>query len=395
MMAEPPLFWIKQISDSLSEVKEVPLWGFPPAFPLDALTKQIAELLHLPDLKISIENIQVRSSDETTSGLGAKPAIIALELTPLSQPLYWLMGQEDVRKLNAAALSLHNNSKGFSTPAFQEGFYRFLALDIAEAIDGLGAFKDLSLKIAAPQMPPAEEALCLDIALRSSKHTLWGRIVCPHAFRHAFKAHFSMTPASLSQSSLAKEVSITLRAEVGWTHLSLSRWKEVKVGDFILLDRCSYDPSTNKGTAALALNSTPLLHARLKGESMKIVDYAFYHEETMNENEHFSDEEEPTEPEGEEHLDNEEHLWSPLEKESSSEELISTQEIQLSLTVEVARLKINLDKLLQLRPGNVLELPVRPEQGVDISIGGKKIAKAELIKLGDLLGVKILQLGDQ
>jgi flagellar motor switch protein FliN/FliY len=290
---------------------------------------------------------------------------------------------------------LHNNSKGFSTPAFQEGFYRFLALYIAEAIYGLGAFKDLSLKIAAPQMPPAEEALCLDIALRSSKHTLWGRIVCPHAFRHAFKAHFSMTPASLSQSSLAKEVSITLRAEVGWTHLSLSRWKEVKVGDFILLDRCSYDPSTNKGTAALALNSTPLLHARLKGESMKIVDYAFYHEETMNENEHFSDEEEPTEPEGEEHLDNEEHLWSPLEKESSSEELISTQEIQLSLTVEVARLKINLDKLLQLRPGNVLELPVRPEQGVDISIGGKKIAKAELIKLGDLLGVKILQLGDQ
>ena len=60
--------------------------------------------------------------------------------------------------------------------------------------------------------------------------------------------------------------------------------------------------------------------------------------------------------------------------------------------MEIGRLKINLDKLLHLKPGNVLELSVRPEQGVDLSIGGKKMAKAELIKLGDVLGVKILHL---
>jgi flagellar motor switch protein FliN/FliY len=47
--------------------------------------------------------------------------------------------------------------------------------------------------------------------------------------------------------------------------------------------------------------------------------------------------------------------------------------------------------LLHLKPGNVLELSVRPEQGVDLSIGGKKVAKAELVKLGDVLGVKILE----
>ena len=122
----------------------------------------------------------------------------------------------------------------------------------------------------------------------------------------------------------------------------------------------------------------------------------------MNENEDLSGEEEPSEeseeiPEPafeEESPKNEESLWASDTEESSLDTLIPTSDIQLSLTVEVARFKINLEKLLQLKPGNVLELPVRPEQGVDISIGGKKVAKAELIKLGDILGVKILQRGD-
>ena len=113
----------------------------------------------------------------------------------------------------------------------------------------------------------------------------------------------------------------------------------------------------------------------------------------MSEDESFSDEEEIPETEVEE-SEKEDHLWASEKEENRTEELASELDIQLSLTVEVARLKINLEKLLQLKPGNILELPVRPEQGVDLSIGGKKMAKAELIKLGDVLGVKILHLGD-
>src|SRR6185503_14994494 len=104
------------------------------------------------------------------------------------------------------------------------------------------------------------------------------------------------------------------------------------------------------------------------------------------------EEDEPSAPESE--LPEEEnHLWTESD-ESSVEKQLSAQDIQLSLTVEVGRLKINLDKLLQLKPGNILELPIRPEQGVDLSIGGKKMAKAELVKLGDVLGIKILHLND-
>lgn len=393
MTAPPPLFWIKQISSSLEEIKEIPLWGFPPPFPLEECSRKIADVLPLGDVKISIENIQLRAASETTSGFGINPLSIAIELTPLGEPVYFLMALEDVRKLCTAALLAQANGKGFSTPAFQEGFYRFLALQIIETIDQLNPIGDLSMKLASQRQLPMKEALCIDISIGMPKMTLWGRLICSHAFRHAFKAHFSRAPAAfLANSPLSKQIDLFLHVEIGQTSLLLSQWNNIKVGDFILLDHCSFDPLSQRGTALLSLNSMPLLRARFKENNLKIIDYAFYQEELMNENENFSDEEGPSGSEMQ--PENNNHLLSSQNSENSMENLISSHDIQLSLTVEVARLKINLEKLLQLKPGNVLELAVRPEQGVDISIGGKKMAKAELLKLGDVLGVKILHLGD-
>jgi flagellar motor switch protein FliN len=389
-MTQAPLFWLKQIAGSLEELQEVPLWGFPPAFPFEACAEKIANILQAPELKITVEATQMRTASEIGSGLGAHFLSTTIELSPLSEPVYWLMAQEDVRKLCAAALSEQPNGvsgKGFTSSVFSEGFYRFLILQAASAIDELGAFSDLTVVIGQSRPIPKEEALCFDIGVRLPKLTVWGRLVCPLSFRAAFKEHFHMTASSLA-SPRAKEIELTVCAEVGRTQLSVEQFKKAKVGDFIVLDHCSYDPSTQKGTAIFSLNDSPLLRVRLKGDSVKIVDYAFYYEDThMNEREQFS-EEEPPPPENEE-----EHLWTSSESESNPvEQQLAAQDIQLSLTVEVARLKINLEKLLHLQPGNVLELPIRPEQGVDLSIGGKKMAKAELVKLGDILGVRILQL---
>lgn len=398
-MKEPPLFWMKHICDTLEDLKEIPLWGYPPAFPLEALSEKIATLLNLSEVKISVEHSKMRSGQEISSGLGAHIVCTSIELSPLSEPLYWLIGQEELRKLCTTALQsssagTYQNGKGFTSSSFQEGFYRFLGLQIAEAIDSLNAFNDLSIKMGFSRPVPKEESFCIDVGLHLPKQTLWGRIVCPTSFRSAFKAHFSMTPARLAASPLAREIEIPMQALIGLVRLHPAQLEKVKPGDFIILDHCSYDPSTHKGSAVLFLKTFPLLRVRLKPEGLKIVDYAFYYEENIMKDEESFAEEEPAEPE-EELEGDENHLWSSSETgESPVEHPHSSQEVQLSLTVEVARLKINLEKLLHLQPGNVLELPVHPEQGVDLSIGGKKMAKAELVKLGDILGVKILQLSD-
>jgi flagellar motor switch protein FliN/FliY len=121
------------------------------------------------------------------------------------------------------------------------------------------------------------------------------------------------------------------------------------------------------------LGETPLLMARMKSEGMKILDFAFYREET------------PGEEPAEEVPVEEQELASEEPKEEANRDGVT-------LTAEMGRVRIPLQKLLHLHPGMILELFMRPEQGVDITIGGKKVAKGELLKLGETAGLRILDI---
>jgi flagellar motor switch protein FliN/FliY len=94
---------------------------------------------------------------------------------------------------------------------------------------------------------------------------------------------------------------------------------------------------------------------------------------------------------------------SKLEEDISNEEIVEVndqeenvnplQSMPVTLTVEAARFKITLDKLMNMQPGNVLDLSVHPEQGVDLSVNGQKIGRAELVNLGETLGIRIIEMG--
>jgi flagellar motor switch protein FliN len=397
-MNEAPLSWVKEIQHTLIDTGAIPLSGHAPAFPWNALSSQISSLLDLPDLKITPHQTSFLKDNAITTGFGSGFVSIALDLAPLSNQVFWLMSRDDVAKLTSLALTLSQKEKGFSSPKFQEGFYYFLGTQAVQTVNALSCFGNLALNIAKPASPPQEESLCIDVEIQHPEHTFWGRLVCPTSFHEAFKTHFaSREPPPLTEAA-TQHIDISLHVQLGQTSLSLSEWQGVNVGDFILLDRCTFDPKTHKGTAALVLEQTPIFRARIKDNSLKIVDYALYREEENSMNfKSPHNEENPEEDLSSVELEAEEadegkHLWSPENDETTK--LISPREIPLTLSIEVARLQMSLDKLLQLSPGNVLELPVKPEQGVDVVIGGKKVAKAELIKLGAVLGIKILQIGE-
>ena len=115
-----------------------------------------------------------------------------------------------------------------------------------------------------------------------------------------------------------------------------------------------------------------------------------------------SETEEEKEPPEEESLEEEElkeeqespeHLWSAEKGEAPLEKLMAASDVPLTLTVEAGRLEMSLEKVMELRPGNTLELKTRPEDLLDVTLNGKRIAKAELVKIGSVLGIKILSLG--
>lgn len=74
-------------------------------------------------------------------------------------------------------------------------------------------------------------------------------------------------------------------------------------------------------------------------------------------------------------------------------ETISPEEIPLNIVVEVGRFQMSVQKLMELQPGNILDLNVHPEEGVNLTVNGKRIAKGELLLVGDILGIRVLDVG--
>lgn len=375
-MTKPPAEWIREIQMALAAAKLLPPSSAPP-FPWDGIAAKISSLTELSDVTVAPRRIHSLPAKEISSGFGAAFLAIPFEMTPLSGHAFFLMSKEDVTKLTSAAILSSHQSRGLSSSKFQEGFYYFLLNLCLEALDQLKAFDSLSVKLSTPRSLPLEEALCIDIEIEFSGQMVWGRVVCPLSLKEAFQTHFNTKPPPALTSDLIKHLNVNLQCQLGETTLSVAKYQKIRVGDFLLLDRCSFDPKTLKGTATLCLENIPLLRARIKEGNVKIIDYVYHRQE-----------EESIESE-EELADTDEHLWSATEESESA----PSNEPSITLIVETTPLALPLEKLISLSPDAPLELSIHPEQGVDLISKERKVAKGELIKLGEMIGVKILQIG--
>ncbi|MCB1136106.1 MAG: FliM/FliN family flagellar motor switch protein [Chlamydiia bacterium] len=83
----------------------------------------------------------------------------------------------------------------------------------------------------------------------------------------------------------------------------------------------------------------------------------------------------------------------PVTPRVSSTPVTSAQNIPFDVTVEVGRLKLTAKQLMSLGAGSVLELNIDPEGSLDLVAQGACIGKGELIRVGDVLGVRVLSMG--
>lgn len=75
------------------------------------------------------------------------------------------------------------------------------------------------------------------------------------------------------------------------------------------------------------------------------------------------------------------------------EPLVAIQNVPMALNVELGQIEMSLEKILALEPGNILELDFHPEEGVQLVINGRVVGRGEIIKIGESLGVRVLELG--
>jgi len=399
-MSTTPEGWIKQIETSILQSREIPMWGAFPGFPWKDFAKAFSANFNLKKFNMSLGTAEWKPSSTILTGMGRSPLQLSIEMTPLQGSFSLIVPSEDFTKLSSWAIDPKAGEEGFSDPFLQKGFFRYITLEALHLVDQMQIFKGLSPKLV--DMPLSkEDAYCIDIALEKDGETVWGRLVCPPLFHNAFKDRYIGDWKLSIPSEMYEEIDINLSLSAGRTSLTQDQWNDLYEGDFVFLDYCSYSPELKRGTFQLVFDTTPLFQVKLKDENVKILDYALYYEENKMSDENIDENpiEEPTgemppptppEPE----LPEEGVPEQPMPVEQPrSEEVISAKKVPIHLSVEVASMKMNLDKLLKLKPGNTLELNVMPQQGVSLVANGKCMAKGDLVQIGDVIGVKITKIG--
>ena len=444
---QTPYDWLKTIPTALLKEDAIPLIRSPVEFPWEKVAKELAQNFHIQKLQLNPGEIRWRTAEELTSDFGEKASVLNFVIPSLEGKVAWVMAEKDVRLLMSELLNQSKDDLGFIHPDYVDGFYRYIANEVLFILSKTKFIPALSPQLENDKSLPGQSCLSLDVQFDLLNLSLIGRVLISSEMRRAWMQSQASATMEIPMD-LSQKIFVDISVEAGRTALTLNEWKQVSKGDMIVLDSCSLIPGDEKGRVMLTLNGVPFFRAKIKQGSLKLLEHPLHYEVEDNmgkkisddedefehedeESEEFHDEESEIDhdfEESEEHEDeeiSEEHEDEEISEEHEEEEisehdiseegeeeaekegeeetaegkhpvsapLMKAEEIPLSIVVEVGRLRMSVQKLTELQPGNLLELNARPEDGVDLVVSGRRIAKGELLKIGDILGVRILDIG--
>jgi flagellar motor switch protein FliN len=430
--------WLKQIPGELFKLDEKPLLGFPSTFSWETFSAALGKSLQMKNLSISPGTLQWLSQTEILAGLGDQLKSISLSVNPLPGQVTWIMPEKGLVRIMHLLLNPSSSTFPDTLDAnFIKAFNQFLAAEAINALEKTDFDKKLVPVAMKESHMPAEACLGLDITILLDNEPIYGRLLLSQEFRRSWAQRFALQQKTLPLSSpIADALQVVIHLEAGKVNLKPSEWKQIVPGDFVALDACSLDPEDDKGRVMLVINGTPFFRAKIKQGSIKILEHPLYHEVNTamdtpkkNEEEEFDDADFDIEEEGKEDKEEKKHEEEkhPAGEEFSDEDFdisdedakaeakpasaktpepapaaeakaaisqtpLVVDEIPLPVVIEVGRIQMSVKKLLELQPGNMLELDIHPESGVDLVVNGKRIARGELLKIGESLGIRISEL---
>lgn len=383
--------WLEKISPALRDLDMIPLLGHAPAIDWETICQTLEQNFELKDINITFRETAWKASEEIGRDFGSQTNIVPLHITPLEGHLFWVMSNRDIQKLSCWVLTKEKQSPALQTMNLQEGFYRYLTLEALDAIFSHPPLNHLTPQIA-PLTTSKEEMLCFDVEIEHGEEVCIGRLAMSASMQKSWRKHFYAEDQTYLSEKFASKLDLPLSIVVGNVALDYTSLEAICPGDFVVLDRASYDPRSHQGNVALMLGNEHLFQVILKQNKIKLLekDLQLKQEAAMDNlppEEEMNPEQPPQEP-TQQPPQAEDMQEMP---EASQEKSINLKQLPLNVTVEIARFSMPLSKLTKLEPGNMLELPVHPDQGVDLLINGKKIGRGELVHLGDALGVRVLE----
>lgn len=416
MTTKTPYDWLRYIEKALVDLDQIPILGHNEPFPWEKLTEKLRELLQIPNLEITPKNLQWHTADAINDHFGKEGLNVNIAMLPLQGHVSLMMTSADVNTLVSWAIEHKSGSNTLISSAFSEGLVYFLGAELIHYLQPFKCFDGFLIRLLTDQSKVTTRALTLDIVIKAYKEQIFCRLVVPEVFRKFWLAHFSKKPKAITTQA-QKNLELSCSLEVAKLIFNYKEWHSLKVGDLLLLPENNINPDNHSGSLYLNVEQTPLFRVRIKQEGVKILEQPIYQEEPPvmdNEfGETFSskfdqDKRRALDPIPEE-LEQEEGEEDFMEQEFEEEEkeqakasfavqesrplLEKIETVPLQVSVELTRFKMTCEKLMHLKPGNLLELNVSLEKPVDLVVNGKKIATGELVRIGEALGIQITEIG--
>lgn len=417
MITKEPFGWLRYIEKTLVDLDEIPLLGHVPPFDWKGLTVHLKELLQITDLEITPHNWSWQNAEQLGENSHLEKLDLKIAALPIQGHVSLFIGNTDVNSLVSWIVQHKAGSNLLVSSTFSEGLIYFVATEILHKIQPFKCFDGLMLRLISGEAFSNTRALVQDISIKAYKEELNCRLVIPETFRRNWLRHFFKKPTSLS-TGLSHALELPCSLDLARFSLSMKEWKKISVGDFIPLTHVNADLKHNSASVYFSVSGQPLFRVRIKNNGFKILEQPIYQEDSINmDHDHddllseISDLErerrksldpipEEMDSDDSHHSDNvdEDDFDSlaeekPIAVQTEKSALYKIETIPMNVVVEVARFKMSCEKLLHIKPGNLIELNVSLERPVDLVVNGKKIATGELVRIGESLGVQILDIG--
>lgn len=382
------------------------------------------------NLAVSPGTLEWKAKDDLFKGIVAPSLPIALSIPGVNGQIILLISHSDIQSLMSHLLHIDMATLLKQDPSFFDQFLLFLTTELVACARGIPALQSISPRMTQRQETESAGCLCQDIAVvLEGEHSL-ARLIIPPEFLESWRT-LRMGEDPKSSASLA-DVETTLSVEAGRTYLSPEKIAELRSGDFLLLDHPFFIPNSSKARLFLTQNGHPLFRAKLQDGNLKILEMPLQHEAFLpigglsmamkepiaQQAESQSQRADPLPPSRQSRstpshpqTPSEENPFEGEEAEEGSAEMMTEEEMErtapmaaglaknpvninqlpLTVVVELTELSMSIEQLAALQPGNLLDLDIRPENGVMLMVNGKIFAQGEMVRIGDNVGVRITQ----
>lgn len=366
--ADPSASWLKSRNSFLSSLGKTEEQVAAPQFPEELCRHKIKEKFRLEDVQISINFRGSITAAKATKEFGAHLLIQPMVVQPWEvETVLFLTSEEDLQELMVAVFDDASLASYFYEKDKLLGFHYYFVAEACKLFEELQWVPSLSAKVADNAIFTAQNLQgsyqVVDVALRlDGKHVRF-RLLLPEETFQSCQKFFASLHEESDLYNIDQTQQISLSVEVGYSQLTQEEWHQVVPGSFIMLDSCLYDPETEESGALLTVQKHQFFGGRFLSPSsreFKITSYPnLAHED-------------PPLPE------NQQAPAAPLPGYSR-------------LVVEVARYVLAVDEFIKLSLGSVLSLRAHPAHGIDIILDGAKVGRGEIIALGDVLGIRVLE----